>query len=115
MDISYVVLPLTTWRTRTDNVHSSVLQGGYQHPLSRSWQARRSLTKGMLMYPIFITDDPEAYVDIPSLPGQARWGVNKLEGFLGPLVKKGLKSVILFGVPLQCEKVSPLYWNGSAV
>ncbi|KAH8108059.1 tetrapyrrole biosynthesis porphobilinogen synthase [Cristinia sonorae] len=83
---------------------SSVLQGGYQHPLSRSWQARRTLTKGMLMYPIFITDDPDAHVVIPSLPGQARWGVNKLEQFLGPLVKKGLKSVILFGVPMLCEK-----------
>ncbi len=59
----------------------------------------------MLMYPIFITDDPDAYVDIPSLPGQARWGVNKLEEFLGPLVKKGLRSVILFGVPMRCEKV----------
>ncbi|OBZ68071.1 Delta-aminolevulinic acid dehydratase [Grifola frondosa] len=76
---------------------SSVLQGGYQHPLSRSWQAQRSLTKSMLMYPIFITDDPDACVEIPSLPGQCRWGVNRLEGFLGPLVKKGLKSVILFG------------------
>ncbi|KAJ3488941.1 hypothetical protein NLI96_g2478 [Meripilus lineatus] len=83
---------------------SSVLQGGYQHPLSRSWQAKRTLTKSMLMYPIFITDDPDAHVEIPSLPGQARWGVNKIEEFLGPLVKKGLKSVILFGVPLKCEK-----------
>ncbi|KAF5354682.1 hypothetical protein D9756_005399 [Leucocoprinus leucothites] len=83
---------------------SSILQGGYQHPLSRSWQGRRALTKSMLMYPIFITDDPEARVEIPSLPGQCRWGVNKLEGFLGPLVKKGLKSVILFGVPLNCQK-----------
>ena len=86
---------------------SSILQGGYQHPLSRSWQGRRQLTKSMLMYPIFITDDPEACVVIPSLPGQCRWGVNKLESFLGPLVEKGLKSVILFGVPLNCEKVSP--------
>jgi delta-aminolevulinic acid dehydratase/porphobilinogen synthase len=59
----------------------------------------------MLMYPIFITDDPDASVDIPSLPGQRRWGVNKLEGFLGPLVKKGLSSVILFGVPLKAQKV----------
>jgi len=83
---------------------SSVLQGGYQHPLSRTWQAKRQLTKSMLMYPIFITDDPEAEVDIPSLPGQSRWGVNKLEGFLGPLVKKGLASVILFGVPFKCTK-----------
>jgi len=83
---------------------SSILQGGYQHPLSRSWQGRRQLTKSMLMYPIFITDDPEASVEIASLPGQRRWGVNKLEGFLGPLVKKGLQSVILFGVPLNCAK-----------
>ncbi|KAF8637993.1 hypothetical protein AX16_010625 [Volvariella volvacea WC 439] len=83
---------------------SSILQGGYQHPLSRSWQARRQLTKGMLMYPIFITDDPDASVEVPSLPGQRRWGVNKLEAFLGPLVQKGLQSVILFGVPLKCVK-----------
>lgn len=59
----------------------------------------------MLMYPIFITDDPDASVDIPSLPGQSRWGVNRLDEFLGPLVKKGLTSVILFGVPLNCVKV----------
>jgi hypothetical protein len=84
----------------------SILQGGYQHPLSRSWQSRRQLTKSMFMYPIFITDDPNASVVIPTLPGQRRWGVNKLEGFLGPLVQKGLSSVILFGVPLNCEKVS---------
>lgn len=83
---------------------SSILQGGYQHPLSRSWQGRRQLTKSMLMYPIFITDDDDARVEIPTLPGQCRWGVNRLEGFIGPLVKKGLKSVILFGVPMKCAK-----------
>ena len=59
----------------------------------------------MLMYPIFITDDPEASVVIQALPGQRRWGVNKLEEFIGPLVNKGLKSVILFGVPFNCVKV----------
>ncbi|EJF65167.1 tetrapyrrole biosynthesis porphobilinogen synthase [Dichomitus squalens LYAD-421 SS1] len=83
---------------------SSVLQGGYQHPLSRSWQAQRTLTKNMFMYPIFITDEPDARVEIASLPGQCRWGVNKLEEFLGPLVQKGLRSVILFGVPIHCNK-----------
>jgi len=83
----------------------SILQGGYQHPLSRSWQYNKTLTKSMLMYPIFITDDPEASTVIQSLPGQRRWGVNKLEEFIGPLVQKGLKSVILFGVPLNCVKV----------
>ncbi|KAG6918545.1 Aminolevulinate dehydratase [Tephrocybe rancida] len=83
---------------------SSILQGGYHHPLARTWQAKQQLTKSMLMYPIFITDDNDARVEISSLPGQCRWGVNRLEGFLSPLVKKGLTSVILFGVPLKCVK-----------
>ncbi|KAI0053975.1 tetrapyrrole biosynthesis porphobilinogen synthase [Auriscalpium vulgare] len=83
---------------------SSVLQGGYAHPLSRQWQGRRTIDKSMLMYPIFITDDASARVEIPTLPGQCRWGVDRLEEFIGPLVKKGLKSVILFGVPMNCAK-----------
>ena len=58
----------------------------------------------MLMYPIFITDNPTSCVDIPSLPGQCRWGIDRLESFIGPLVQKGLRSVILFGVPFKCEK-----------
>lgn len=83
---------------------SSVLQGGYAHPLTRELQAERPLTKSMLMYPIFITDDPEAEVEIKSLPRQKRWGINKLKGFIAPLVAKGLRSVILFGVPLASPK-----------
>ncbi|KAF2223310.1 delta-aminolevulinic acid dehydratase-like protein [Elsinoe ampelina] len=79
---------------------SSQLHGGYSHPLARSWQAERQLTKSMLIYPLFITDDPDEQSLIPSLPGQYRWGVNKLIPLLKPLIAKGLRSVILFGVPL---------------
>lgn len=107
MDISLVSPLLPTPPPTANQIHRSILQGGYQHPLSRSWQGRRALTKSMLMYPIFITDDPDASVEIPTLPNQRRWGVNKLESFLGPLVQKGLKSVILFGVPFKCQKVGP--------
>lgn len=92
---------------------SSILQGGYHHPVTREWQGRRSLTKDMLIYPIFITDDPEAEVEIATLPGQKRWGVEKLEKFLAPLVGKGLRSVILFGVPLLCQKVLGMDCYGS--
>jgi delta-aminolevulinic acid dehydratase/porphobilinogen synthase len=55
---------------------------------------------------VFITDDADSSKELASMPGQRRWGVNKLEGFLGPLVKKGLRSVILFGVPEKKPKVS---------
>lgn len=85
--------------------HSSILHSGYQHPVTRAWQNQgRNLSKSMFMYPIFITDDADAHVPLASMPGQCRWGVNKLEGFLAPLVKKGLSSVILFGVPLKTPK-----------
>lgn len=84
---------------------SSVLHGGMHHPTLRSYQANgRSLTKSMLIWPIFVSDDPDAEEVIHSLPGQKRWGINKLEGLLRPMVAKGLKSVILFGVPMKMEK-----------
>lgn len=38
------------------------------------------------------------------MPNQYRWGINRLEEFLGPLVERGLASVILFGVPVLKEK-----------
>lgn len=34
-----------------------------------------------------------------------RYGVNKLEGMLQPLVDNGLKCVLIFGVPAKIEKV----------
>ncbi|PLW05500.1 hypothetical protein PCANC_24688 [Puccinia coronata f. sp. avenae] len=83
---------------------SHVLQGGYAHPLTQSLQAERSLTKDMLMFPIFISDNPDAKEPIDSFPNQYRLGLNVLEGFLRPLIEKGLQSVILFGVPMKCQK-----------
>jgi porphobilinogen synthase len=59
------------------------------------------------MYPIFVTDSPDDEVPINSLPNQKRWGLNKIVPFLKPLVQKGLRSVIVFGVPLKPEAKDP--------
>lgn len=79
---------------------SSILSGGYNHPLSREWQSSRQLTKNMFIYPLFVTDNPDDETEITALPNQKRWGVNKLVPFVKSLVDKGLRAVILFGVPL---------------
>lgn len=55
----------------------------------------------MLIYPLFVTDIPDEETAIPSLPNQHRRGLNRLIPFLTPLVAKGLRSVIIFGVPLS--------------
>ncbi|QUC23068.1 uncharacterized protein UV8b_07309 [Ustilaginoidea virens] len=79
----------------------SQLHGGYFHPLARSWQAERQLTKSMFIYPLFVTDRTDDMNLVPSLPGQYQLGLGKLVSFLEPLVRKGLRSVILFGVPMK--------------
>ncbi|NWU63766.1 HEM2 dehydratase, partial [Pterocles burchelli] len=83
----------------------SVLHSGYFHPVLRSWQCTATaFDASNLIYPIFVTDSPDAVEPIPSLPGQARYGVNKLEGMLRPLVGDGLKCVLIFGVPGKVHK-----------
>ncbi|KAG6007040.1 Aminolevulinate dehydratase [Claviceps maximensis] len=79
----------------------SQLHGGYFHPLARSWQAERQLTKSMFIYPIFVTDREDDMNLVASLPGQYQLGLGKLVSFLEPLVRKGLRSVMLFGVPMK--------------
>lgn len=87
---------------------SSILAGGYNHPLLREWQNERQLVKNMLIFPLFISDDPDDCTAIESLPNIKRFGVNKLAAYLKPLVAKGLRSVILFGVPLKEGAKDPI-------
>uniref|UniRef100_A0A8C3LK10 Delta-aminolevulinic acid dehydratase n=1 Tax=Chrysolophus pictus TaxID=9089 RepID=A0A8C3LK10_CHRPC len=83
----------------------SLLHSGYFHPVLRSWQCTATtFNASNLIYPIFVTDSPDAVEPIASLPGQARYGVNKLEGMLQPLVEDGLKCVLIFGVPSKVPK-----------
>nr|XP_009666499.1 PREDICTED: delta-aminolevulinic acid dehydratase [Struthio camelus australis] len=83
----------------------SLLHSGYFHPVLRSWQcSATTFDASNLIYPIFVTDSPDAVEPIASLPGQARYGVNKLEGLLRPLVEDGLKCVLIFGVPSKVPK-----------
>ncbi|KAJ4549387.1 Aminolevulinate dehydratase [Exophiala dermatitidis] len=86
------------------NARESTSSNDNQSTISRPSQARSytstAATSSMLIYPLFITDNPNEVTPIPSLPNQNRLGLNKLVPFLTPLVQKGLRSVILFGVPL---------------
>ncbi|ODV62986.1 porphobilinogen synthase HEM2 [Ascoidea rubescens DSM 1968] len=83
---------------------SSVLAGGYFHPLLREWQQGAQLHKKMFIFPLFVSDIEDEETDIPSLPNIKRRGVKTLIPYVASLVEKGLSSVILFGVPLTKEK-----------
>uniref|UniRef100_A0A0B7ANN1 Delta-aminolevulinic acid dehydratase n=1 Tax=Arion vulgaris TaxID=1028688 RepID=A0A0B7ANN1_9EUPU len=83
----------------------AILHSGYHHPTLRAWNSENiTITPNNLVYPIFVVDDPDAVQQIRSMPGQSRYGVNRLKEALQPLVDKGLKAVLLFGVPEKLEK-----------
>lgn len=79
-----------------------MLHSSYHHATLRSYNSS-TLSKSDLIYPIFLSSDPSSLQPIPSLPNQHRIGLDRLIPFLAPLVTRGLKSVLLFGVP-DCDK-----------
>lgn len=78
---------------------SHQLHSGYFHPVLREWHNKND----NLLYPVFITSDPEGQETIPGLTGVYRWGLKKICAHLEDLVENySLKSVLLFAV----DKVS---------
>ena len=75
------------------------LHPGYGHELLRAWQAEGAPEPERLVYPLFVTDRPRAKEAIEAMPGQYRWGVDRVKEALAPMVKNGLRAVLLFGVP----------------
>lgn len=82
-----------------------VLHSGYFNATLRKWQSSNTeIHPWNLMYPIFVVDEPDAVQPVDSLPGVSRYGVNRLEAAIRPLVELGLSSVLLFGVPSNMPK-----------
>jgi len=77
---------------------SHILHSGYAHELTRSWQSGITLSADQLIYPLFVTDKEDAKDAIVSLPGQYQLSVSRISDYVAPLVEKGLRSVLLFGV-----------------
>eukprot|EP00455_Lapot_gusevi_P045701 TRINITY_DN5886_c0_g1_i4.p1 TRINITY_DN5886_c0_g1~~TRINITY_DN5886_c0_g1_i4.p1 ORF type:complete len:336 (+),score=45.73 TRINITY_DN5886_c0_g1_i4:66-1073(+) len=87
----------------------SHLHASYSHPVLTGWQTNCARVEVRnLIYPIFVTDSPEAKEEIRALPGQYRWGVNRLDELISPLVEKGLSSVIIFGVLSNSNSKDPV-------
>jgi len=54
-------------------------------------------------------DAADVIEEIASMPEQSRYGVNRVVDELRPIVNRGLKAVLLFGVPSNLPKVTMLY------
>jgi len=84
-----------------------ILHSGYFNETLRSWHSTGTIvTISQLIYPVFVTDlvPDDSSEEIPNFPDQRRYGVDALIEHLTPLVNKGLRTVLVFGVTSSSNK-----------
>ncbi len=64
-----------------------------------------SLNKADLIYPLFIVEGENFKKEISSMPGQYQMSVDNILIECAELVSLGIKSVLLFGIPLEKDEV----------
>lgn len=57
------------------------------------------MDKSSLIYPMFVTEGSNVKEEIPSMKGQYRWSVDRMEERLTELAEAGIGGVMLFGIP----------------
>ena len=69
-----------------------------KEPLRRMVRETR-IDKASLIYPLFVREGEKVREEIPSMPGQYRYSVDRLPEELEQVAKAGVPSVMLFGIP----------------
>lgn len=63
------------------------------------------MDKSSLVYPMFVVEGTNKKEEIPSMPGQYRYSVDRMEEKLWELLKAGVQSVMLFGIPGEKDEM----------
>lgn len=69
------------------------------HPLLRKMVRETRMDVSSLVYPIFIIEGINQKEEIPSMPGQYRWSIDRMGEKLSQLLDAGVSSVMFFGIP----------------
>ncbi len=64
-----------------------------------------TLTVDDLIYPVFVQEGRGVEQEIPSMPGQFRYSVDRLVPAVEAVVRLGIPAVILFGIPSEKDEV----------
>lgn len=63
------------------------------------------LSPASLIYPMFVMDGKDTVEEIPSLPGQYRFTIDRMDEELFRLKESGVSQVMLFGIPDRKDEV----------
>ena len=68
------------------------------------------LDKASLIYPLFVMDGENRVEEIPSMPGQFRYTVDRVDEELDRLTEAGVRSILLFGIPETKDEIGSSAW-----
>ena len=68
-------------------------------PVLRKMVLETRMDKSSLIYPMFVTEGTNIKQEIPTMPGQYRYSVDRLPEALEEVADAGVPSVMLFGIP----------------
>lgn len=68
-------------------------------PTLRKMVRETRVDASSLIYPMFVADGTGTIEEIKALPGQYRYTVDKTDGKIESLLKAGVNSIMLFGIP----------------
>ena len=83
--------------------------------LLRSMVRETRISPDTLIYPIFFQEGENIQEEIPSMPGQFRWSLDRADEILQQVADSGVKSVLLFGIPAQKDAVGSGAWQPDGI
>lgn len=73
------------------------------------------ISKDSLVYPFFVTEGTNIKEEIKTMPGQYRWSIDRLYELFDELLKKGVKSVLIFGIPDKKDECGSEAWKKDGI
>ena len=80
-------------------------------PALRRMVRETALAPENFMYPLFVCPGTDIHREIPTLPGQFHFSVDRVVREAEEVAKLGVASVILFGLPMKKDEVGSEAWS----
>ena len=81
----------------------------------RSLVRETTVSKNDLMYPVFVIEGENIKNEVPSMPGIYQYSVDRLDEELDRMVSRGIKSMLIFGIPAHKDEKGSEAYNDRGV
>lgn len=86
-----------------------------RNPIIRGMVRETRVSADTLIYPIFVIEGDNIKEEIPSMPGQYRYSIDRLSEELDNVCKAGVKSILLFGIPAHKDECGSRAWDSEGI